>query len=122
MEITCITVDCADPATVADFWNAALRWGGVAVADDSSGAICGPPGGGVYLEFVRVPELDATNNAAERRLRPLVIARKISGGSRSPQGTATRLDLAGLFQTWHARGLNPFAACYALLHSGLPQL
>jgi transposase len=77
--------------------------------------------GGLF-EFVRVPTLDATNNEAERRLRPLVIARKISGGSRSPQGTQTRLDLASLFHTWHAQGLNPFAACYALLHSGLPQV
>jgi hypothetical protein len=77
---------------------------------------------GEFFEFVRVPALDATNNEAERRLRPLVIARKISGGTRSRQGTQTRLDLASLFQTWHARHLNPFAACYSLLHSALPQV
>jgi hypothetical protein len=77
---------------------------------------------GELFEFVRVPEVAATNNEAERRLRPLVMARKISGGTRSAQGTQTRLDLAGLFQTWHARGLNSFAACYSLLHSGLPQV
>ncbi len=77
---------------------------------------------GELFEFVRVPALSATNNAAERPLRPLVIARKISGGTRSPQGTTTRLDLASLFQTWHARGRNPFAACYSLLHSGLSQI
>ncbi len=56
MEIVCITVDCADPAAVARFWNEALGWGGVAASPDGSGAICGPPGGGTYLEFVRVPE------------------------------------------------------------------
>jgi hypothetical protein len=77
---------------------------------------------GELFEFVRVPDLTATNNEAERRLRPLVIARKISGGSRSPQGTQTRLALASLFQTWHAQGRNPFAACHALLHSALPQV
>jgi hypothetical protein len=77
---------------------------------------------GELFEFVRVPEVAATNNEAERRLRPLVVARKISGGTRSPEGTATRLDLASLFQTWHAQGLNSFAACYSLLHSGLPQV
>ena len=77
---------------------------------------------GELFEFVRVPALGATNNEAERRLRPLVIARKISGGTRSDQGTTTRLDLASVFQTWHAHGLNPFTACYSLLHSGLPQL
>ena len=77
---------------------------------------------GELFEFVRVPDLAATNNEAERRLRPLVIARKISGGSRSPHGTQTRLDLASLFQTWHAQGRNSFAACYTLLHSALPQV
>jgi hypothetical protein len=62
VEITCITVDCADPRAVATFWNEALGWGGVAAADDGSGAICGPRGGGVYLEFVRVPEGKTVKN------------------------------------------------------------
>src|SRR5690349_10816741 len=55
VEITCVTVDCASPEKVAAFWNEALNWGGVAAAPDGSGAICGPRGGGIYLEFVRVP-------------------------------------------------------------------
>ena len=77
---------------------------------------------GELFEFVRVPGVGPTNNDAERVLRPLVIGRKISGGTRSPQGTQTRLDLASLFQTWHARSTNSFAACFSLLHSGLPQV
>src|SRR5207247_871954 len=56
MEIICTTIDCADPARVAAFWNAALGWGGVAVDASGAGALCGPPQGGTYLEFVRVPE------------------------------------------------------------------
>jgi hypothetical protein len=56
MEIMCVTVDCADPATVAGFWNEALGWGGTAVSPDGSGAICGPIDGGTYLEFIKVPE------------------------------------------------------------------
>jgi hypothetical protein len=62
MHISCVTVDCADPAAVAEFWNAALRWGGVAVAADGSGAICGPVDGGAYLEFIRVPEGKVVKN------------------------------------------------------------
>lgn len=62
MEITCVTVDCHDPGTVAGFWNEALGWGGVALAADGTGAICGPPGGGAYLEFVRVPEAKTVKN------------------------------------------------------------
>src|SRR6266571_6643079 len=37
--------------------------------------------------FVAVPGVPAHNNLAERSVRPLVIARKISGGSRSPSGS-----------------------------------
>jgi hypothetical protein len=62
MDVVCVTVDCADPAAVAAFWNEALHWGGVAASPDGSGAICGPPTGGVYLEFIRVPEGKATKN------------------------------------------------------------
>jgi hypothetical protein len=62
MKLECTTVDCTDPARVAHFWNAALGWGGVSVAPDGSGAICGPPDGGVYLEFVRVPERKVVKN------------------------------------------------------------
>ena len=65
--------------------------------------------------FVAVPGVPAHNNLAERSVRPLVIARKISGGTRSPSGSATRMGLASLFGTWMAQGLNPFRQCLALL-------
>ena len=65
--------------------------------------------------FVAVPGVPAHNNLAERSVRPLVIARKISGGSRSPKGSDTRMDLFSLFGTWAAQGLNPFFQCLAEL-------
>jgi transposase len=65
--------------------------------------------------FVAVPGVPAHNNLAERSIRPLVVARKISGGTRSPQGSATRMGLASLFGTWMAQGLNPFRQCLATL-------
>jgi hypothetical protein len=65
--------------------------------------------------FVADPRVPPTNNAAERSLRPVVIARKISGGTRSAAGSATRMALASLFGAWRARGLNPFTACCHLL-------
>lgn len=70
--------------------------------------------------FVEHPEVPATNNAAERSLRHLVTTRKISGGTRSPAGTATKMTLATLFGTWRLQGLNPWAECRALLAN--PQL
>jgi transposase len=65
--------------------------------------------------FVGNPAVPATNNAAERSLRPTVIARKISGGTRAPAGTQTKMTLATIFGTWRVRGLNPFAECLRLL-------
>jgi hypothetical protein len=67
--------------------------------------------------FVAVPGVPAHNNLAERSVRPLVIARKISGGTRSPKGSETRMGLASLFGTWMAQHLNPFHQCLALLTS-----
>lgn len=72
------------------------------------------------FQFVRYPDVPADNNMAERALRPLVIMRKISGGSRSAEGSKTRLTLFSLFRTWQARGLNPFAQCLRLLQPTLP--
>ena len=62
MDFTCVTIDCDDPQRVAEFWNEALHYGGVAVSEDGGGAVCGPSGGGAYLEFVRVPEPKTMKN------------------------------------------------------------
>ena len=67
--------------------------------------------------FVAEPEVPPDNNAAERSLRPLVISRKISGGTRSNQGTDAKMALASLFGTWRAQGQNPLTACRQLLTS-----
>jgi transposase len=67
------------------------------------------------FQFVVRDGVASDNNLAERAARPLVVMRKISGGSRSPRGTHTRMALATLFGTWQVRGLNPFAECVRLL-------
>ena len=67
------------------------------------------------FQFVLVENLRADNNLAERSLRPLVVVRKISGGTRSPKGSQTRMALASLFGTWKARAQNPFRECLNLL-------
>jgi len=72
--------------------------------------------------FVADPLAPPTNNAAERALRPLVTARKISGGTRSHQGTTTRMVLQSLVATWELRGLDPVAEFLALLRAPRPEL
>jgi len=65
--------------------------------------------------FVTDPAVSATNNLAERSLRPSVIARKISGGTRSPKGSATRMGLMSLLGTWAAPGKGQLQGCRELL-------
>ena len=60
--------------------------------------------------FVAYPYVDSDNNAAERSIRPLVVARKISGGTRSERGSETKSVLSSLFGTWKLHNTNPFQA------------
>jgi transposase len=49
--------------------------------------------------FLEVEAVDATNNLAERQLRPAVIARKVSCGNKTPSGAHTWEILASLSAT-----------------------
>jgi len=62
MQVTCLTVDCRNPSTVAQFWSEALAWGPVHVSESGDGATCRPLDGGAYLEFIRVPEEKTVKN------------------------------------------------------------
>ena len=65
--------------------------------------------------FVEYPFVPCENNAAERSVRPCVITRKISGGTRSAAGSQMMAVLASLFGTWQARGENALVACRHVL-------
>jgi hypothetical protein len=65
--------------------------------------------------FVTDPAVPGDNNLAERSLRPAVIARKISGGTRSPKGSDTKMGLMSLLGTWSAQGKPLLATCRHLL-------
>ena len=54
--------------------------------------------------FLRETRVDATNNAAERALRPAVIARKLSCGNRTDRGRRTFQTLMTLATNAHRRG------------------
>lgn len=66
---------------------------------------------GELFAFVQYPGCPSGNNAAERAIRPAVIARKISGGTRSANGSKTRATLMSVFGTWTLQGRNPIQAC-----------
>ncbi len=56
--------------------------------------------------FLWEKDLEGTNNAAERALRPAVVARKISGGSRSKNGAEAWATLSSLMRTARQQGKN----------------
>lgn len=66
--------------------------------------------------FVEHPEVPSDNNAAERAIRPAVIVRKISGGTRSERGSDVRTTLMSLFSTWDARGLDTLHECQQMIN------
>ena len=68
-----------------------------------------------FLERAEVP---ATNNLAERQLRPAVIARKISCGNKTEKGAAAWQVLASLAATCRQEGRSfiPFVAERVPLH------
>ena len=67
------------------------------------------------LTFVQCPDVPSENNAAERAIRPAVVARKISGGTRSEKGSRTSSVLRTLFETWAVQGRNTIDACKQML-------
>ncbi len=69
------------------------------------------------FSFLHCPGLDATNNAAERALRPLVIARKVWGGNRTWNGARTQSILGSVLRTCWQQHKDPFPRVVALLRS-----
>ena len=67
--------------------------------------------------FLYCPGLDATNNAAERALRPLVVARKNWGGNRTEKGARAQAVLSSILATAQQQGKNPLEVLIELLVS-----
>jgi transposase/chaperonin cofactor prefoldin len=65
--------------------------------------------------FLHRKEVDGTNNAAERALRPAVVMRKITGGSRSVEGARAWAVLASVMRTAHQQGRDVLQTIKTLL-------
>ena len=65
--------------------------------------------------FLWDQKLEGTNNAAERALRPAVVMRKITGGSRSRSGAEAWAKLASLIRTADQKGLGVYDATMKLI-------
>ena len=78
----------------------------------------------LFAEFAHVP---ATNNQAEREIRPALLMRKASYGSMSDRGSRTRSILMSVYRTLKQRGLDPLETTAQALRtytttSTLPEL
>ena len=56
------------------------------------------------LQFLRNPAVEPTNNRAERAVRPAVIARKLSHGSKNDRGAEAFAAFTSVIQTAVKRG------------------
>jgi hypothetical protein len=70
------------------------------------------------FRFVDNPEIDSTNNRAERGLRHAVVIRKISNGSRSEKGAEITTKLLSVLQTAKMQNDNPMNFLSNLLQKG----
>lgn len=70
---------------------------------------------GEWLVFLDHPEVPPTNNLAEQALRPLVILRKLTYGSRSPAGAERLANLLTVLETAKRHGHDGVAFLYGLL-------
>jgi len=70
--------------------------------------------------FLHCPGIEATNNAAERALRPAVVARKTWGGNRTESGAKTQQILISILTTCRQQGKDSFDRIIELFRSPVP--
>jgi transposase len=70
------------------------------------------------LRFLDHDGVDATNNLAEREIRPAVIARKLSAGNRTDEGAETHAVLASVLRTCRRQGRDILSCLGELLRNG----
>jgi transposase len=70
--------------------------------------------------FLHCPGLEATNNRAERAIRPAVVARKVWGGNRTWNGARTQWIVASVLRTCRQQGKDAFARIVGLLRWPAP--
>ena len=72
------------------------------------------------LVFMTRRDVEPTNNASERELRPSVIFRKVTGGFRSVWGAESYADIRSIVSTGRLNGQSPLDAIRAVLATAPP--
>ena len=72
-----------------------------------------------WFTFMKHPQVEPTNNLAERALRPIVIARKLTQGTRGPKGQRQAERLWSVIETARQRNVPVFAFLIRALEAHL---
>ncbi len=72
--------------------------------------------------FLYCPDVEATNNRAERAIRPAVMARRLCGGNRTENGARTQQILTSVLRTCRQQGKDSFRLIVGLLLSPRAQI
>jgi transposase len=75
---------------------------------------------GAFLTFLRHPEVEPTDWRGEQAIRPGVVNRKTSGGSRSDRGSDAQGILTSVIRTAREQGRDPVALSVKLFRSPRP--
>lgn len=70
--------------------------------------------------YLKCPGLEATNWRGEQAIRPAVVARKVWGGNRTPEGAHAQEILTSVFRTSRQRDCDAMTELSALLRSPEP--
>ena len=70
-----------------------------------------------WFTCVLQPEIEPTNNRAERELREFVVQRKIFGSLRSEKGMVITETIMSVLATWRIRELNTYSMLRTTLSS-----
>ena len=72
--------------------------------------------------FLHCPDMEATNNRAERSIRPAVMARHLCGGSRTWNGARTQQNLTSVLRTCLQQGKDSFVMLVDLFRNRLAKV
>jgi predicted enzyme related to lactoylglutathione lyase len=97
--IESLTFDCADPATLAEFWAALLGWSVTDEEDDPDEEVLlePPTPGPTPILFIKVPDTKSMKNRLHYDLRPDDQAAEVE---RALSLGATHVDIGQGEQTW----------------------
>ena len=92
------------------------------IDDDNHRLLCGlglQDDQGHLLRFLEDPEIEMSNNRAERALRPAVIARKVSQCSKNEAGANAHSGFMSVLQTLKGQGWDLIDGLSAIMNGQL---